>query len=76
LSPSFARPLPLSLQFSDVLLHTYPPENNIYKFRNEMPLCGMKVGLVGNFPPTSELESWLFGFFMFIMRTGAGLAAM
>ena len=37
-------PLPPSpLQFSDVLLHTQPSGTDLYRFRNSMPIYGMKV---------------------------------
>ena len=42
--PSSPLPTPLSpLQFSDVLLHTQPSGTDLYRFRNSMPIYGMKV---------------------------------
>ena len=42
---------PLTLQFSDMLLHTEPAGTDVYKFKNEMPIFMMKVCklLVENF---------------------------
>ena len=31
------------LQFSDMLLHTYPAVNGMYKFKDRMQLCEMQV---------------------------------
>ena len=45
-------------QFSDVLLHTYPAHNGVYKFKDEMALCEMHIQAptVSLFPHSFEVH--------------------
>lgn len=49
----------LLFQFSDILLHTEPVGPSAYKFKNELPLCAVKMELpkVSLVPHSFELFS-------------------